>query len=410
MSHPQSATSIDELLVGASGRFQNRFHCPPSLRAAAPGRVNLIGEHTDYNDGYVLPIAIARWTAVVAAPIECSDQGHPWTAVACDLNNAEHTFTIGHRPRAAQEWHNYVRGVVEVCRTRGVTSTPLNLALTSSVPIGSGLSSSAALEVAVATLLEQAAGRMLDPATKARLCWQAEHEYVGVPCGIMDQTVSCLGRADHALLLDCRSGRITHVPMPDRQRAVVMIIDTKVRHDLATTEYAGRHEQCQAALTLIGDRITSATQPPPASLRDVTSVMLDSCAASLDPLLYRRARHVITETDRTQQAAQALHAGNLNQFGRLMNDSHVSLRDDYQVSCAELDTIVESAWEYARAYPGAVFGCRMTGGGFGGCAVALCHPSACDSLADWIGRAYRNRHGLDPDIFITHAVDGACAR
>ncbi|MBL1218058.1 MAG: galactokinase [Planctomycetes bacterium] len=406
MTHPQSATSISDLVERASAEFQNRFGHPPAYRAAAPGRVNLIGEHVDYNGGFVLPIAIARWTVVVAAPADRAD-GSGWTVIASDLHAAEASFSPGKPTAEPTSWVNYVHGVADLCRAEGLTTPPMDMVIASSVPIGAGLSSSAALEVAVATVLERACGKTMEPVAKAHLCQQAEHRFAGVPCGIMDQTISCLGRADHALLLDCQSGESIQVPMPDRNDAAVMIIDTRVHHELSAGEYAKRREQCQAALICIRDRVTTAFQSPPQSLRDVSPAMLESCGKSIDPLLLKRAGHVITEMARTEQAAEALQCADLTRFGQLMNESHVSLRDDFEVSCAELDTLVESAWAFGEANPGTVFGCRMTGGGFGGCAVALVEPGAVGTLSEAIRRDYRNTVGLDPAIFVTHAVDGA---
>jgi galactokinase len=301
-------------------------------------------------------------------------------------------------PRTVKKgtWPSYVAGVLagfaRHASARGVAPPSLDIAIATSVPLGSGLSSSASLEVAVATLLEVASGTKLDPVQKALLCQRAEHEFAGVPCGIMDQYVSVMGREGHALLIDCRSQEATPIPLPDPSAAVIVVMNTGVHHALASGEYAKRRAACAAAAAALGVP----------ELRDATPDLLASRAAALTDEEARCARHVIGEIGRTREAAEALRGGDLGRVGRLMNASHDSLRDGYRVSCPELDTLVDSA----RAVPG-VHGARMTGGGLGGCAVALCPPDLAASLAAEVERGYRARHGRECQVFRTRAAAGA---
>jgi galactokinase len=264
----------------------------------------------------------------------------------------------------------------------------------STLPYGGGLASSAALEVATATLLETIAGPALDPIEKALLCQQAEHDFAGVPCGIMDQFTSILGRENHALLLDCRSRTTTPVPMTDPE-VTVLIINTNIRHKLAESEYARRREQCEAAARAL----------KVAALRDATPAMLEAARGQLDPVVFRRARHVITENARTLQAAKAIQAADWPAVGQLMYASHASLRDDYAVSCPELDTVVEIAREIGGAAD--VIGCRMTGGGFGGCAVSLVKTEAVQYLTRKLDEAYERKSGRQATIFSSRPAAGA---
>jgi galactokinase len=261
----------------------------------------------------------------------------------------------------------------------------------SSVPIGGGLSSSAAIEVAVATLLEQATGTTLEPREKALLCQRAEHEFAGVPCGIMDQFVSVMGRAGHALLIDCRSREATAVPMPSVKRIEIVVINSGVRHALAGGEYAARRMTCESAAQVLGV----------ASLRDADMGLLESARERLSDAEFRRARHVVTENARTLDAAEALKSGDLPAIGRLMRESHESLRADFEVSCAELDTLVRAASEASG-----VVGVRMTGGGFGGCVVALVATDAGSDAISGIQQEFRRVHGRECAAHVLRASDG----
>lgn len=384
--------------------YRDRFNAAPTWAARAPGRVNLIGEHTDYNAGFVLPIAIDRACIALAGPatgprstFTSADTGQSWDA---DLSRwaAPESFDSQFSPGMRRGgWASYPYGVLRLIHQQRSTDAlmrPINLVFASSVPLGGGLSSSAALEVATCLAGEQFLGLFLTGPARAALCRRAEHEYAGVPCGIMDQLISVLGRAGHALLIDCRDESTRAIPMPPATEAVVLVINTGVRHALAGGEYAARKAACERAAAGLGVP----------TLREATEDLLARRIHSIGDEEQRCARHVISENARTAQAAEALAAGDLARMGRLMNDSHDSLRDDYRVSCPELDTVVEAA----RRQPG-VFGARMTGGGFGGCAIALVRPDAASAVIDGVMTDYRAKHGRACEIFGTAACDGARA-
>ncbi len=337
-------------------QFDRTFGRPCAVVARAPGRVNLIGEHTDYNDGFVFPMALEHATWVAAAP-RADGQIR---AVAAALPD-DRTWPVARWPREhLPHWTAYVAGTAALLQARAPRFSGADLLIASSVPVGSGLSSSAALEVATAAALAGLTDLTLAPVELADLARRAEHEYAGVPCGIMDQYISVLGQAGAALLLDCRARSWEHVPLALPGHTFV-IVNSGVRHKLASGEYAVRQQQCQAAVAHF-----RRLRPEVRALRDVTPGEVAAEAARLDPVVAARARHVVTENARTLAAAAALRRGDLAEFGRLMLASHKSLRDDYQVSCRELDLLVE----VIGAVPG-VRGVRMTGGGFGGCVVAL---------------------------------------
>ena len=374
----------------ARQRFIERFAQPPRWLAAAPGRVNLIGEHTDYNDGFVFPMAIDRHTVVAAAP-------NGRNIIRLQSSFADQPVEIDPdtlAPGAHTGWADYARGVVAGFRERGAPIPGFDAFIDSSVPVGGGLSSSAALEVALATVLEAATGHALSPVEKALLCQKAEHAYVGMPCGIMDQMASVCGQEDHLLLLDCRSLEARLVPFADPDVAV-LIVDSRVRHALAGSEYPVRRAQSEAA--------ARALNVP--SLREASLDLLRTNEARMDAVHFRRARHVVTEIDRTLRAASAVAACRWDEVGRLMHESHASLRDDYEVSCAELDLLVELA--ASLGINSGLYGCRMTGGGFGGCAVALVRRDAADALSASLAADYEKHTGLQPSLFLTRPGAGA---
>jgi galactokinase len=383
------------LVARAATRFSKRFGGVPTWGAAAPGRVNLIGEHTDYNRGYVLPMAIDRWCVCVAAPAA----GRRSLVCALDIDETIELSLADARERGCAvggeltDWARYLVGaIVEHADGLGVEEIPeLDMLATSTVSVGGGLSSSAAIETAAAVLLEAATGVESDPLARALDCQRAEHHWAGVPCGLMDQLASSCGVAGHSLLIDCRDNTLTPVPMPDPSDAVVLVINSGVRHELAAGEYAQRRAVCDAAARGLGAR----------SLREVEA--LDAVEwRLLEGEQTRCVRHVVSENARTSAAADALGAGDLSALGRLMLESHASLCDDYRVSCAELDAIVE----LVSANEG-VWGCRMTGGGFGGCVVVLATPSAAAHLARTLPAAYLGRTGIACSVERVHAVDGA---
>jgi galactokinase len=368
--------------------FAARFGRTPRVYRA-PGRVNLIGEHTDYNDGFVMPMALDRSTWVAAAP-----RGDRTIVVRSKELDEEQTLDLDASPVGPTgRWTDYVRGVAMVLDSSGA-----DMLIASDVPIGAGLSSSAALEVACASALVDLADGILDPTTLAQVCQRAEHEFAGTQCGIMDQMIACYGRAGHALLLDTRSLACTFVPMPSTVR--VLVCNTMVRHELASGEYNRRRADCEAGVAALRRAVPSIR-----ALRDATLDQLDVVRADLSARIYARCHHVITENDRVGRAATAIAHGDFFEFGALMAASHASLRDDYEVSCPELDIMADIV-----SGLDVVFGARMTGGGFGGCVVALADASsATDELGQTIRDRYEASTGRCPDVWITAAGGGVSA-
>ena len=339
----------------------------------APGRVNLIGEHTDYNDGFVCPMALDRVTALLAAPradgmVRMHSLGTRQT-VEFPIDRAV--------PKDGPAWSLYAKGSAEAIRQRAKITRGFDAIVESSVPLGGGLSSSASFEVATANAVLFANKQHLPLVELALACQWAEHNYPGMPCGIMDQFISTMGRKGHALLLDCRDRSTRHVPLDDPDLRVV-ISNTNVKHELVAGEYAARRHQCESAVAFIKRK-----SPAIKSLRDVSLALLEDSRLGMDPVVFRRAKHVITEIQRTTDFAAALEKRQYKLCGELMYGSHASLRDDYAVSCGELDILVE----IARTVPG-VYGARMTGGGFGGCIVALCRTAAVEPLTAAIAKEY----------------------
>ena len=357
----------------------------------APGRVNLIGEHTDYNDGFVMPVAINRYTTVTLAPRgdrRLSVRSAAYTnSVTIDLD------APGGGPSGT--WSDYVRGVAAVLERRGWRLQGAELSIASDVPLGAGLSSSAALEVAVAFALLGAAGHDIDRTAVARACQEAEHEFAGTRCGVMDQFVACHGRAGHALLLDTRTLETAWLPVPADVHIVVC--NTMTGHALATDEYNQRRAECEA-----GVRALAVRMPRIRALRDVTYSDLDANRDVLSDTVFRRCRHVVTENGRTLSAAEALREGDVARVGVLMAASHASLRDDYEVSTRELDVMVEAAME-----ADGTIGARMTGGGFGGSTVNLVRADASQAFARQVAARYEARTGRAPEIYTCSAAEGA---
>jgi len=383
--------TLNELASYTAQQFAKNYGRAPRWIVAAPGRVNVIGEHTDYNDGFVLPTAIERYTVMAA---DLSADGKEVVYIR-DTSGAEPAFidcSVPVKP-GPPKWSNYVRGVIAALLERGIKSGGLDVLLHSNLPIGGGLSSSAALETCTATLLETVTGKQIDPLEKALLCQQAEHEFAGVPCGIMDQFISILGRENHLLLLDCRSHQTEFVPMMDPS-VTLLIINTNVKRRLDAGEYAKRRRQCEIAAKILGVP----------SLRDANAEQLEDAKSKISGVTFRRARHVIGEIERTLLAAEGIRALNWPTVGNLMYASHASLRDDYEVSCTELDAVVEAA--EAIGVKGGVYGCRMTGGGFGGCAVALIKTDQAETIAKSIAAAYKTKTGLDATIFASRPAAG----
>ncbi len=368
--------------------FRERFDGQPQVFARAPGRVNLIGEHTDYNQGFVLPMAIDRACTIAA---RSNESNH--ITIRSLASDEEQTFSLCDlKPEPKGLFSDYVRGVVAGFCERGVSVTGFDAVVDSDIPLGSGLSSSAALEVATATLLEELTEHRVSPMDKALLCQKAEHQFVGVPCGLMDQYASVFGRTDQLMLLDCRDNECRYVSMAAPSVAL-LVINSNVRHKLAESEYAVRKSQCESASSKLGLQ----------SLRDAGLESLNH--PDLDDLEVKRVRHIFTENQRTQSAAGETEHQAWGTVGELMYASHASLRDDYQVSCAELDAIVEIC--QCIGTDGGIHGARMTGGGFGGCAIALVEVARLKELCRRIAAEYRIRTEIESFLFCVRPDTGA---
>ncbi|HJV60896.1 MAG TPA: galactokinase [Albitalea sp.] len=376
----------------ASAAFVHAFGQAPTLLVQAPGRVNLIGEHTDYNDGFVLPCAIDRGTVVAAAP---RTDGLV-RVCATDLDGATDEFRLGKpiEARADAPWANYVRGVVRQLAAQGVALHGADFAISGNVPQGAGLSSSASLEVAVLQALRQLEHvDALDEPAMARIAQKAENEFVGCACGIMDQLASACGVEGHALLIDCRSLQVSPVPLPPG--VAVLIADSRVQRGLVGSEYNLRRAQCEAAARHFGV----------AALRDLPLGAFEDDHRPLDAVVRRRARHVLTENERTLSAAAALARGDLPRMGTLMAQSHASMRDDFEITVPAVDRLVE----LLQSLIGDAGGARMTGGGFGGCAVALLPHDRVDEVCAEVRERYRSPSGEPAQLHVCHASAGAGA-
>lgn len=370
--------------------FVQHFGYPPDLTVQAPGRVNLIGEHTDYNDGFVLPCAIDYQTVISAAK---RDDGQI-RALAADYDNQQDLFSLAGpiTPHPDWQWANYVRGVIKHLLNRCSDFGGADLVISGNVPQGAGLSSSASLEVAVGQALQALYGLPLDGVALALNGQEAENQFVGCNCGIMDQLISALGKQDHALLIDCRSLVTQAVSMPEN--VAVVIINSNVKRGLVDSEYNTRRKQCEEAARFFGVK----------ALRDVNEEQFAGSHAGLDPIVAKRARHVITENARTLAAANALAAGDLQQMGLLMAQSHASMRDDFEITVPPINALVE----IVKSVIGERGGVRMTGGGFGGCVVALMPQELVASVREAVAREYpRRTNGLTETFYVCQASQGA---
>jgi len=380
---------VQDLLNQACKAFQEKFGCAPDTAACAPGRVNLIGEHTDYNDGFVFPMALPLVSVFV---------GKKTTSGQCRvLTLAEGvdspTYTEFTTPTDATplspgtpKWANYVKGVV--ANYKGKVPS-FDCAIASSVPLGGGVSSSASLEVGTYTFLDQLTkdDNSISKKDKALACQKAEHVFAGAPCGIMDQFIAIMGEENHALLIDCRSLESKLVPLKD-PNVVVLVTNSNVKHEINSSEYSTRRAQCESGAKILGLK----------SLRDATEQQLEENKSKMDDVTYRRARHVIGEIKRTQDAVVALEGSDYKRFGELMVQSHNALRDDFEVSCPELDQLVAAALEVDGVY-----GSRMTGGGFGGCTVTLVKKDAVAKAMEHIKKQYSG----NPTFYVCAASQAA---
>ena len=371
-------------------RFRERFGGTPRV-FRAPGRVNLIGEHTDYNDGFAMPAAIEFYCWVASEPR--SDR--KLCLYSDEFSAGAEVDFASVAPSPTKSWSDYPIGVAVQLQGAGFLRKGANLLIESDVPIGAGLSSSAAIEVATALALTEHSGVHPDGVELARLCRKAENEFVGARVGIMDQFVSLHGQKDHALLLDCRSLAFESLAIPDSVKLVIS--NTMVKHELASGEYNHRRADCEEAV-----RRLSAVLPGIRALRDVSLEQLEKHRGLLTEVIHKRALHIVTENARVQDAAAALRVGDIERFGKRMAESHRSLRDLYEVSCRELDLMVDLAYQQKGVY-----GARMTGGGFGGATINLVDARHAGEFKEKIAKAYRHETGLVPQIYICKPAEGA---
>ncbi|MGE9270808.1 MAG: galactokinase, partial [Verrucomicrobiales bacterium] len=380
---------LADLAGDAAEKLQQTFGRTATFHAAAPGRVNLIGEHIDYCDGFVLPFALARYIVIAAC-----ENG---TNQANIGSTGQDIFTLDLSERqeiGSPKWSNYIRGVIRGFQDRGHTIPGFDAWIVSSVPLGAGLSSSAALECAIATLLEGLLDTVLETREKALLAQKAEHDFAGVPCGIMDQYASAFGQENRLILIDCQSGEPELVPFENPDLTVI-ISNTKVSHELSDGGYAARRKNTEDGLAIIGK----------SSWRDVSEDDVNAAWDKLGSPVDRRSRHVVGEIARTKAAAEALKANDFEALGSLMHDSHESLKNDFEVSCKELDIMVEIARGIGRE--GGVIGARMTGGGFGGSTVTLCESAKATEIAATLASEYEAQTGIQPEIFASRPSRGA---
>ena len=369
--------------------FADKFGYPATITIKAPGRVNLIGEHTDYNDGFVLPCAIDYETVIACA----QRNDRTIRVIAADYDNDEDSFSLDEPilHSDTHPWANYVRGVVKHLMLRNKDFSGADMVISGNVPQGAGLSSSASLEVAVGQALKSLYDLPLDGVALALNGQEAENQFVGCNCGIMDQLISALGKENHSLLIDCRSLETRAVSMP--KNAAVVIINSNVKRGLVDSEYNARREQCEVAARFFGVK----------ALRDVDPALFFSIQDELDPVVARRARHVITENDRTLAAADALASGDLKRMGELMAESHASMREDFEITVPQIDKLVDIVKEVI----GDKGGVRMTGGGFGGCIVALVPEDMVEKVRHAVEQQYQAHSGLKETFYVCTASQGA---
>lgn len=403
---PRNLNQQSNRIASITQKFEETFGSSPTFIASAPGRVNLIGEHTDYNDGYVFPVAIDKYINIAVR--QRTDRRV--TLHASDVNDfSEFDLDALHAiPQQAPAWSHYLIGVASLLQASGRKIAGIDAVITGDVPIGAGLSSSAALSVS-ATLAFLAAGSEVEALESenekkelAALCQRVEHEFAGVNCGIMDQTISLLGKENHGLFLDCRSLEYEHIPL-NLAGHYITICNTKVKRELAASEYNKRRAECERGVDILSQWI-----PGISSLRDIDLTDFKKHEEELPALTQKRCRYVIEENTRVLEAVSVLKAPTektdeaLTQFGNLMNASHNGLRDDYEVSCKELDLLTD----IARSITG-VIGSRMTGAGFGGCTVSIVHKDALETFQTRVRKEYHEQIGIEPEIYLCNVGDGA---
>ena len=371
--------------------FVGKFGVEPEVVVQAPGRINLIGEHVDYLDGLVMPVAINKHIKIAAASTETGNirvvsEMAGTSPVVIPLDDL-----FCHSETA--KWTNYISGTIALLKHKGIETRGFDAYISSTLPLGAGLSSSAALTTATALCIEAMSGKYLEPMERALLCQNVEHEFAGVPCGVMDPLAVGLSQKGNGLLIDCQSLRVENVLIPEELD--IIVCDSGVQHALADGEYKRRREQCEEAIRILGTK----------SLRKTSMETLEEKKKELGPTLYRRARHAITEINRVRDFASALQYGNMSRLGRLMWESHHSLRDDFEVSCKELDLLVQTAYDFGnnRGFVGS----RMTGGGFGGSTISLVKSDASQYFISYIKNAYKAKTGKELSPFVTKPSSGA---
>lgn len=378
---------MSDVRVKSAEAFEKHFGCKPEYLCYTPGRVNLIGEHTDYNDGFVLPCAIKFGTAMTAR----KNGTDKIRLLAIDINGETDEFEISaeFKPHESKLWSNYLRAMTSLIVSKGHKVEGVDVAITGDIPLGSGLSSSASLEVTFGNLISSISGLNI-PLQEIALTGQACEALNGCKCGIMDQTIVACGTADHALLIDCRSLELKQIKVPTTLD--ILIVNSNVKHALVGGEYNERREQCENAARILGVK----------ALRDATMEMLDAHKSEMDEVTYRRARHVITEDDRVLEAVKAFESGDLAKLSTLMYASHCSMRDDFEITIPEIDGLVE----IIREAIGENAAVRMTGGGFGGSVVAVVEPSKVEQVKAAIDAKYEALSGRKATIIETHAFNG----
>ncbi len=374
--------------------FERTFGSPPEYLASAPGRVNLIGEHTDYNNGYVFPVAINRKTVIAVS----SRRDNKLLLHAHDFHSTVETSLRTLEKTRDQAWSNYSKGVASMLQESGKTLKGADLLIAGDIPLGAGLSSSAALEMATARALLAISNTDMPDLDVIHACHDAEFHFVGVHCGIMDQFISCMGRKDHALFLDCETLDFSRVPIP--ATCSLIVCDTGVKRELASSEYNIRRQQCSE-----GAQQLSYVLPSIKTLRDVSPAQFEKHKNELGDIIRKRCHHVIYENERVVQSVAALKRNDLSEFGKLMYQSHMSLKNDYEVSCPELDAVVDICAEVDGVY-----GARMTGAGFGGSAICLVGREQADSVVRRLTAEYPGKTGRKPEIQVCTIEDGAQVR
>lgn len=384
-------SSLEERARALADEFRRRFGREPEVVVRAPGRVELIGGHTDYNEGFVMPAAIDR-DVLMAGAVAQGDTVRVWSVNFREMS--EILLTDIRRVEEAS-WSNYIRGVLDQFHRAGRVTPPMELVVEGNIPLGSGLSSSAALEVATACLILKLTDGDMDGREMALLCQRAENEFVGVNCGIMDQFISVLGQAGKTMFLDCRTLDHQFANLPRGTRIVVA--DSKKPRTLAGSEYNVRRAQCEEAVSILRKHINGIR-----ALRDVSVEDLERHGGKLPDVVRKRARHVVHENERVLQALRALNAGDETEFGNLLNQSHASARDLYEISCDEMNWLQEAA----VSVPGCL-GSRLMGGGFGGCTVSVVRDEAVDEFRAVVSERYARQTGIEPEISVLNASDGA---